>query len=138
MSQGALAVEIRSDDTEARKLCKALTHPETWLKCLAERALLRRLEGGCSVPVGVDTGLTDTERGADGLQSGLLQITGCVTAIDGLLHVQDTLSERVHNSDEAERLGVKLAVALIEQGAGKILEEINADRARRTNETSSK
>lgn len=138
VSQGALAVEIRSDDVEARELCKALTHPETWLKCLAERALLRRLEGGCSVPVGVDTKLTDVERGADGLQSGLLQITGCVTALDGLLHVQDTLTERVHNADEAVKLGVKLAITLIEQGAGSILEEINADRAQRAIETSGK
>ncbi|KAL4064750.1 porphobilinogen deaminase, dipyromethane cofactor binding domain-containing protein [Scleroderma yunnanense] len=137
VSQGALTVEIRSDDAKARELCRALTHTETQLKCLAERALLRRLEGGCSVPVGVDTELTDVERSTDGLQGGLLRITGCVTAIDGSLHVQHTLTEQVHTTEQAEQVGVKLAVTLIEQGAGKILEDINVDREKRAKEVNS-
>lgn len=52
VSQGALAVEVRSDDVEAIELCKRLTHRETLWECSAERACLRVLEGGFSVPVG--------------------------------------------------------------------------------------
>ncbi|KAI0296678.1 porphobilinogen deaminase, dipyromethane cofactor binding domain-containing protein [Russula brevipes] len=57
VGQGALAVEIRADDAEARRLCSALTHWPTSWRCLAERACLRVLEGGCSVPVGVHSEL---------------------------------------------------------------------------------
>ncbi|KAG6332074.1 hypothetical protein ID866_7012 [Astraeus odoratus] len=131
VSQAALGVEIRSDDSEVQELCKALVHPETQLRCLAERALLRTLEGGCSVPVGVHTVLTDTENGTEGLKSGSLHITGCVTSIDGSLHVQDTLIQQVHNAEEAEQAGLKLATTLIANGAKTILDDINRDRAKR-------
>ena len=47
VSQGALAIEIRSDDEEARALCRSITHWPTEWSCLAERACLRVLEGGC-------------------------------------------------------------------------------------------
>jgi hydroxymethylbilane synthase len=57
VSQGALGIEIRSDDAEAMELCKKLTHRETQWTCLAERACLRVLEGGCSVPVGIQSAL---------------------------------------------------------------------------------
>lgn len=138
VSQGALAVEIRSGDSRVRELCEALTHGETQWKCLAERGMLRKLEGGCSVPVGVTTSLTHVESGQAGLKSGLLQITGCVTSIDGSLHVQDTLAETVQSPEEAERLGNKLATLLIDNGAGAILEDVGRDRAKRANEAKEK
>lgn len=131
VSQGALAVEIRAGDAHVHKLCKALTHQETQWKCLAERAMLRMLEGGCSVPVGVDTSLSDADKGEDGLKSGLLQITGCVTSLDGTAHVQHTLSAIVHNIEEVEELGVRLATTLMENGAKAILDDIARDRAER-------
>ncbi len=73
VSQGALGVEIRSDDAEALTLCKKLTHRETAWRCSAERACLRVLEGGCSVPVGVASALAASESGE------VLTLTGCVT-----------------------------------------------------------
>ncbi|KAJ7451134.1 porphobilinogen deaminase, dipyromethane cofactor binding domain-containing protein [Mycena latifolia] len=124
VSQGALAVEIRSDDTEALELCQKLTHRETQWSCLAERACLRVLEGGCSVPVGVSTKLEGTE----------LELTGCVTSLDGGLHVQHTLKEKVDSVEEVEAVGARLAKILIESGAGQILSDINEDRARRVGE----
>ncbi|KAJ7171767.1 porphobilinogen deaminase, dipyromethane cofactor binding domain-containing protein [Mycena crocata] len=124
VSQGALAVEIRSDDTEAMELCKKITHRPTHWTCSAERACLRVLEGGCSVPVGVSTNL-------DG---GELKLTGCVTSLDGGLHVEHTLKERVETVEEAEAVGVKVAKILIETGAGQILADINKDRERRVGE----
>ncbi|KAI6028098.1 porphobilinogen deaminase, dipyromethane cofactor binding domain-containing protein [Pisolithus marmoratus] len=138
VSQGALAVEIRTDDAQVRELCNALTHRETEWKCLAERAMLRKLEGGCSVPVGVTTSLTDVENKPEGSESGLLHITGCVTSIDGSLHVQETLVETVQNPEGAEQLGTKLATLLIENGAGAILEDVSQDRAKRANEAKEK
>ena len=125
VSQGALAVEIRSDDTEAIELCKKITNRDTLWKCMAERACLRVLEGGCSVPVGVESTLStvgDTE---------ILTLTGCVTSINGQDHVQHTLKEAVATLEDAEKVGEKLARALIGTGAKKILDDINADRDRR-------
>lgn len=135
VSQGALAVEIRSSDTQAREICKALTHWHTEWKCLAERACLRVLEGGCSVPVGVDSSLQVSNQGQ---QEGVLTLTGCVTAIDGSLHVQHTVTEEVKNKQEAEAVGMQLATILIEIGAKTILDDITKDRERRAGEAKSK
>ncbi|SJL05341.1 related to Porphobilinogen deaminase [Armillaria ostoyae] len=124
VSQGALAIEIRGDDTEALKLCEAITHKETQIRCLAERACLRVLEGGCSVPVGVNSTFED----------GTLTLTGCVTSLDGSEHVEHTLKEPVSSVVEAEAVGERLAKILVGSGAGKILDDINLDREKRTKE----
>lgn len=128
VSQGALGVEVRSDDVEAIELCKKLTHRETAWRCLAERACLRVLEGGCSVPVGVSSSLVPGEKGE------VLKLTGCVTGIDGKDHVQYTLEEVVSSAEEAENAGARLAKVLIDSGAKKILDDINVDRDRRVDE----
>ncbi|KAG1749603.1 porphobilinogen deaminase, dipyromethane cofactor binding domain-containing protein [Suillus paluster] len=131
VSQGALAVEIRTDDQEARELCKMLTHQETQWKCLAERALLRELEGGCSVPVGVSTSLSQIDKSDGHLTRATLTITGCVTSIDGSVHVQDTLSQEVGSTQEVEELGRMLATTLMSNGAKAILDDITQDRRKR-------
>ena len=118
VGQGALAVEIRSSDSVARELCKSLTHRETLWRCSAERAMLKKLEGGCSVPVGVHSSL-GKEDGVD-----VLTLVGCVTSVDGLMHVQEVLEERVSSLSEAEKVGERLAETLLQSGASSILEGI--------------
>ncbi|KAL5518502.1 HEM3_3 [Sanghuangporus vaninii] len=122
VGQGALAVEIRAGDEEVQALCKALNHPPTERCCRAERAMLKVLEGGCSVPVGAHTQI---------LTDGKLRITGTVTALDGLRHVEHTLEEAVSSAREAEAVGGKLAKILIETGARETLDEIAKDKERR-------
>jgi len=129
VSQGALAVEIRSNDSEAKKLCEALTHWQTKWLCCAERACLRVLEGGCSVPVGITSALD--VRTIEGAQAGVLKLTGCVTGLDGGSHVEHTLEQEVHSVEEAEEVGAKLARTLIATGAKTILDDITKDRERR-------
>jgi hydroxymethylbilane synthase len=133
VSQGALAVEIRSNDAQARELCKALTHWETQWKCHAERACLRALEGGCSVPVGVESKLEV----AEGVRGGVLTLTGCVTAVDGTTHVEHTMNAPVQTVEEAEAVGTQLAQVLIETGAAAILDDIKKDRVKRAQEEKS-
>ena len=130
VSQGALAVEVRSDDTEAIELCKQITHRDTLWRCMAERACLRVLEGGCSVPVGVESTLSAVDK------IEILTITGCVTSVDGREHVQHTLKEVVATLEDAEKVGEKLANILMEIGAKKILDGINEDRNQRVAEES--
>ena len=127
VGQGALAVEIRSDDIEAKGLCEALTHLPTSITCRAERAMLRVLEGGCSVPVGVTSSLQFL---AGESTDATLTITGTVTSIDGSLHVDHTLSEKISifTVKDAEIVGEKLARTLMETGAKQILDDILKDR----------
>jgi hydroxymethylbilane synthase len=142
VGQGALAVEIRADDAEARRLCSALTHWQTSWRCLAERACLRVLEGGCSVPVGVHTELvpvpvpvTSPEGGGEGDVAAKLRLVGTITAVDGQRHVEREVERVVSSSEQAEELGAQVAKELIDIGGREILQLVAKDREQRTAET---
>ncbi|MDZ7957580.1 MAG: hydroxymethylbilane synthase [Aulosira sp. DedQUE10] len=111
VGQGALGIECRTDDTELISLLKAIEHPQTRDRCLAERAFLRDLEGGCQVPIGVNTEINGEQ----------LTLTGIVASVDGQNLVKDTVSGEAKN---AEQLGTELANLLRQQGAQEILEVI--------------
>ncbi len=113
VGQGALGIECRSEDPEILDLLKALEHPETRDRCYAERAFLRELEGGCQVPIGVNTKI----------ENDLLTLTGMVASLDGKTLLKDTISGL---PSQAEKLGQELAVSLRDAGAGKVLAEIFA------------
>jgi hydroxymethylbilane synthase len=113
VGQGALGIECRADDTEVLELLKVIEHIPTAERCYAERSFLRRLEGGCQVPIGVNTKL-------DG---DTLTLTGIVASVDGQKVVKDTISGQASN---AENLGIELAERLRQQGAQEILEAIFA------------
>jgi hydroxymethylbilane synthase len=113
VGQGALGIECRSDDAEILTILKALQHQPTADRCYAERAFLRELEGGCQVPIGVNTVLNgDT-----------LTLTGIVVSVDGQKVVKGEVSGAVA---DAELLGIQLAHQLVEKGAKEILDEISA------------
>jgi hydroxymethylbilane synthase len=114
VGQGALGIECRTGDEEILALLKALEHPPTASRCYAERAFLRELEGGCQVPIGVNTQIDDTQQ---------LTLKGIVASLDGQRLVQGELSGAASN---AEALGTELAQQLRQQGAQEILDEILA------------
>jgi hydroxymethylbilane synthase len=137
VGQGALAVEIRADDAEAQSLCDALTHWQTSWRCRAERACLRVLEGGCSVPVGVHSELelvpdSLPAGGGGDVRAARLRLVGTITAMDGRRHVEQEIGRLVRSPEEAEALGVLVAKALIEAGGREILDEVAKDRERRS------
>jgi hydroxymethylbilane synthase len=111
VGQGALGIECRADDKEIINILKAIEHSETRDRCLAERAFLRILEGGCQVPIGVNT-VIDGDN---------LTLSGIVASVDGRQIVQDTVTGA---AKDAEKLGAELAALLRKQGAQEILEEI--------------
>ncbi|RSL68328.1 hypothetical protein CEP54_002835 [Fusarium duplospermum] len=121
VGQGALGLEIRKGDTKTLELLNQLVDQKSTLACLAERALLRTLEGGCTVPIGVETEWVDESQ-------LLLRMRAIVVSLDGTQSVQDTMDATVQNDDEATALGQELAAKLIEGGASEILKEINANR----------
>ncbi|KAF2724635.1 porphobilinogen deaminase [Polychaeton citri CBS 116435] len=55
VGQGALALEIRQGDARVVELLSRVGHDRTTRQGLAERSVMRTLEGGCSVPIGVET-----------------------------------------------------------------------------------
>jgi hydroxymethylbilane synthase len=118
VGQGALGLEIRKGDEGIRGLVEGLGDVRSTLACLAERALLRTLEGGCSVPIGVQTEWVGGELG----------IEGVVVSLDGRECVRDGVQAEVSGVDEAEALGVKLAARLVEGGAESILKDIVVNR----------
>lgn len=117
VGQGALGIECRADDTEVLSLIKVLEHTPTAQRCYAERAFLRELEGGCQVPIGVNTVIEGEQ----------LTLSGVVASLDGQKLVKDSITG---NATAAEELGTQLAHKLREQGAAEILAEIFAEVGR--------
>ncbi len=113
VGQGALGIECRAGDQEVISLLKAIEHNTTRDRCLAERAFLRDLEGGCQVPIGVNSEL-DGDR---------LTLTGIVASVDGKKIVKDIVTG---STEDPESIGTELAEKLRQQGAQEILNEIFA------------
>ncbi|MDA0290421.1 MAG: hydroxymethylbilane synthase [Cyanobacteria bacterium] len=114
VGQGALGIECRVADPDVLTLIKVLEHRSTALRCLAERSFLRNLEGGCQVPIGVNSSF----------ENGNLHLTGMVASLDGLRLIRDQASGP---ESDPESIGIALAEKLRSQGAGEILQEIFAN-----------
>ncbi|OKH11877.1 hydroxymethylbilane synthase [[Limnothrix rosea] IAM M-220] len=113
VGQGALGIECRDGDTEILDLLRSvLEHAESRDRCYAERAFLRELEGGCQVPIGVNTTIDGDE----------LHLVGMVASLDGKILIRDEVRG---NRADAEKLGIQLAEKVVAQGADKVLAEIN-------------
>ncbi|MCL4492098.1 MAG: hydroxymethylbilane synthase [Nitrospirae bacterium] len=111
IGQGAVGIECRTSDEFINRLIAPLNHPETSVCVRAERALLKKLEGGCQVPVAAYARLVN----------GKLIIEGLVGSVSGDRIIKDRLEG---SPEHAESLGVKLAEILLSQGAKKILDEV--------------
>ena len=111
VGQGALGIECVEDKPEVLEIIKVLEHTTTSRRCLAERAFLRELEGGCQVPIGVNSQINNEE----------LTLTGMVASLDGKRLIRDEASG---SAADPESIGIELAGRLKQQGAGAILKEI--------------
>ncbi|KAG0152199.1 hypothetical protein CROQUDRAFT_35824 [Cronartium quercuum f. sp. fusiforme G11] len=133
VGQGAIGIEICSagagvdeERTEVvRRLVRSLEHGPTALVCHAERALLRTLEGGCSVPVGVTSNYVDLPMPCPWAPKARLTLTGVVTSVDGTKEVVMMRTADICGPKDAVKLGCELAGELLAAGADAILEELN-------------
>ncbi|ESA32035.1 porphobilinogen deaminase [Leptolyngbya sp. Heron Island J] len=114
VGQGALGIECRSGDEDILAVIKTLEHIPTAQRCYAERAFLRELEGGCQVPIGVNTVI----------EGDTLTLTGIVASLDGQTVVKDVISGPVETADE---MGTTLAKRAKAAGAQAILDAITAE-----------
>ncbi len=111
VGQGALGIEIRSNDARVKEVLAVLHSEETALVVKAERAFLRTLEGGCQVPLG-----------AYGyFENSKLILTGFISDLEGDRFYRETLAG---NPAEPEKLGEELARILLRQGGEAILKEL--------------
>ena len=111
VGQGAVGLEAREGDIETLELISVLQHEDTTDRITAERALNKRLQGGCQVPI-ASYAMLDGDT---------LHLQALVGEPDGSLIIQGDISG--HRND-AEQLGEKLADDLLSRGAKEILEKL--------------
>jgi hydroxymethylbilane synthase len=97
---------------------------KTEWRCRSERALLRILEGGCSVPVAVQTSLSPSTASTPPGGDWKLHLAATVTSLSGDKEVSASLERIVSSAREAEAIGVEVAAQLLGGGATDILDEI--------------
>lgn len=111
VGQGAVGIEVREGDTAMLELLKPLHHESTALCVRAERAMNRRLEGGCQVPIA----------GYAELDGDTLCLRALVGSVDGSRQIEET---RSGPASDPEALGLAVAETLLADGAGEILAEV--------------
>ncbi len=109
--QGALALEIRMNDLRVETFAVALNHQTTANAVLAERSFLRRMGGGCNVPVAVHARLKE----------GLMEIEGLVASVDGAKIIRDSVRQHPNTANDAADF---LADKMLARGGRNILEEL--------------
>lgn len=111
IGQGAIGIECRADDPDIEALIAPLNHRHTQLCVETERALSRRLFGGCQLPIAGQAIIADDT----------IILTALVARVDGSKVVK---AEQHAASDEGDRIGAELAERLLAQGADEILKDV--------------
>ena len=111
IGQGAVGIECRINDEFINHLIAPLNHKETSICVRAERALLKRLQGGCQVPIAAHATIKD----------GRLIMDGLVGSVSGDRIIKEHLEGKV---EDAETIGITLGEKLLSKGADKILAEV--------------
>jgi hydroxymethylbilane synthase len=114
IGQGAIGIESRRNDAAVRGLIEPLNHEPTSICVKAERALNRRLQGGCQVPIA----------GYAELKDGLLELRGRVIDPSGRRLIE---SVQAGPAEDAGKIGLKVAEDLLQQGAAGILAACGID-----------
>ena len=109
--QGAIAIQIRSDDARMRDLLLPLDHNPTSIATRAERAFLAALEGGCQVPIGAL--VSDSDRGPT--------LYGMLADLSGRHIVRGS---RELDIEQPESTGEALAAEIRSRGGSSLLVEL--------------
>lgn len=94
-AQGAIGIELRTDDSRTRALVEAIDHRETALTVAVERAFLATLDGSCRTPIGALAERNGTS----------IKFTGCVLSLDGKIRHDVARNTAIANVAEAAALG---------------------------------
>ena len=111
VGQGALCIEIRAEDPLIGPLVAELDHESTHVAVRAERSFLKRLQGGCQVPIA----------GYARLDADRITLTGLVADLEG----RQMLRRQITGApDSASEIGIRLAEQLLAEGADRLLETL--------------
>lgn len=115
VGQGTVAIEISNklDTKKASRIREICNDPETEQCLLVERAYLRELKGGCSIPV----------FGSGILVERKVHFTAGIISLDGQKIIK---VKEIQKNETPEDLGTKLAIRILSQGGKEILESIKA------------
>lgn len=116
-SQGILAIEFREDDSFSARLAKQFSDEKTQLTMLCERAMNRRLEGGCQIPIAGYATIKDDELSLEGRVFSQFSDQSVVVVEQVVLS-----DSRENNQQLAESLGQQVAENLIAAGASDLLD----------------
>ena len=108
-AQGALAVEVNADDAALVNAINSIADAKAGLQAAGERAILRRLEAGCTAPVAATSVIDEN----------IITVHGGVFALDGS---RQAVASETGPLENAYEIGIKVAEELIEQGAFEIIE----------------
>jgi len=109
VTQGTIGIEIRNSDSYMKQLLAPLNHEATAIRSQAERAFSATLNGGCSAPIAAFATINESQ----------LNMTARVIALDGSNFLETTDKAPL---DQAQALGEKMAIELLEKGAQDILD----------------
>lgn len=135
--QGVIALEICSSNERLAPFMESINHLPSEHEARAERAFLAALDGGCHAPIGARARY----------ENGELSLCGMVASLDGAKLARVTCSSSSHDALEghgsteacardtqasgyAERLGIRAAKLVLQQGAADILAEITDSPAK--------
>lgn len=111
--QGVLGIECREEDDATQELIAPLNHWESFQCVTAERALCRRLGGGCSVPISAFAKI----------DAKTMTVNGLVASPDGRMVIK---AIQTNDTENPEGLGSNVAFDLLQKGAGAILKSLNS------------
>ncbi len=120
VGQGALGIEIRTTDEKTRELIKPLDHWPTRCRCLAERSLLRYLQGVWSSFQSSTSAGSTADHSLN--KDGVLCLTGALLHPHGGVEIRAQNSSLVRSDADADALGVVVAKRILELGGGALLD----------------
>ena len=113
VGQGSIAIEVYKSLNQNKKdiVRKAINHKESEICLIAERAYLRQMDGGCSIPVFAKATIAND----------IISLTGGIISLDGQKQVSNTCQS---TSNTAQMVGEKLAAYILSHEGAEILEKI--------------
>lgn len=110
-AQGALAVQVRSCDSELAELVSKIEDKYSRITAETERCVLARMKGGCSIPVGVYSQIS----------CGIVNIDAVISDIEGKKYIKLSATAPV---EQAKICGRRLADKMLDAGGQEILDQI--------------
>jgi hydroxymethylbilane synthase len=113
-AQGAISVQNLAKNSLITKMLNKITHSETEMCTNIERTFLKKLEGGCSAPIGAHAKVVD----------GCIEFCGVILSVDGKSKIEDKGVEKIENN---LNIGEKFAKKIISLGGNRILDSLKSE-----------